>query len=132
MQRLPRLTLRRLRDIKRTNPVFIVPMLRISKLTDYGIVIATHLASCGEPHPVSDLSAETQIPAPTVAKVLKALAKAEVVVSQRGGDFSIVLGEDFSIGYSSHDSESVELYIEESFTVQVCAPEAAVYLTYAD
>ena len=55
-----------------------------------------------------------------------------VVVSQRGGDFSIVLGEDFSIGYSSHDSESVELYIEESFTVQVCAPEAAVYLTYAD
>jgi FeS assembly SUF system regulator len=59
-------------------------MLRISKLTDYGIVIATHLASCGEPHPVSDLSVETQIPAPTVAKVLKALAKAEVVVSQRG------------------------------------------------
>lgn len=55
-----------------------------------------------------------------------------VVVSQRGGDFSIVLGEDFSIGYSSHDSESVELYIEESFTVQVCAPEAAVYLTYGD
>jgi FeS assembly SUF system regulator len=59
-------------------------MLRISKLTDYGIVIATHLASCGGPHPVSDLSAETQIPAPTVAKVLKALAKAELVVSHRG------------------------------------------------
>ena len=59
-------------------------MLRISKLTDYGIVIATHLASCEKSHPVSDLSAETQIPAPTVAKVLKALAKAEVVVSSRG------------------------------------------------
>ena len=55
-------------------------MLRISKLTDYGIVIATHLASCDKPHPVSDLSAETQIPAPTVAKVLKALAKAEAAM----------------------------------------------------
>jgi FeS assembly SUF system regulator len=59
-------------------------MLRISKLTDYGIVIATHLASCGGPHPVSDLSIQTEIPAPTVAKVLKALARAEVVTSQRG------------------------------------------------
>ncbi len=53
-----------------------------------------------------------------------------VVTSQRGGDIRIVLGEDFSIGYSSHDAGSVDLYIEESFTVQLCAPEAAVYLTY--
>lgn len=53
-----------------------------------------------------------------------------VVVSQRGGDFKIVLGEDFSIGYLSHDADSVELYVEESFTVQLCSPEAAVYLTY--
>ena len=59
-------------------------MLRISKLTDYGIVVATHLASCGGPHPVSVLSDETQIPAPTVSKVLKTLARAGVVSSQRG------------------------------------------------
>lgn len=53
-----------------------------------------------------------------------------VVLSQRGGDFNIVLGEDFSIGYQGHDDDSVDLYIEESFTVQIGAPEAAVYLTY--
>lgn len=53
-----------------------------------------------------------------------------VVMSQRGGDFEIVLGEDFSIGYQGHDAESVELYLEESFTVRINAPEAAVYLTY--
>lgn len=53
-----------------------------------------------------------------------------VVVSQRGGDFDIVLGQDFSIGYQSHDAESVDLYIEESFTVQINSPEAAVHLTY--
>ncbi len=55
-----------------------------------------------------------------------------VVVSQRGGDFELVLGEDFSVGYSSHDADSVDLYLEESFTVRTCAPEAAVYLSYDD
>ncbi len=55
-----------------------------------------------------------------------------VVVSLRGGDFELVLGQDLSIGYLDHDRESVELYIEESFTVKVCAPEAAVYLSYPD
>ncbi len=55
-----------------------------------------------------------------------------VVVSLRGGDFQLVLGEDLSIGYLDHDRESVELYLEESFTLKVCSPEAAVYLSYAD
>lgn len=55
-----------------------------------------------------------------------------VVISQRGGDVELVLGQDFSIGYLDHDRESVELYLEESFTVKLCAPEAAVYLTYQD
>ena len=52
------------------------------------------------------------------------------VVSLRGGDFELVLGQDLSIGYLDHDRDSVELYIEESFTVKVGAPEAAVYLSY--
>ncbi|MGB3412714.1 MAG: family 1 encapsulin nanocompartment shell protein [Microthrixaceae bacterium] len=55
-----------------------------------------------------------------------------VVVSQRGGDFELILGEDFSVGYSSHDADSVNLFIEESFTVRTCSPEAAVYLSYDD
>jgi uncharacterized linocin/CFP29 family protein len=53
-----------------------------------------------------------------------------VVVSMRGGDYELVTGEDFSIGYRSHDADTVELYLEESLTFRVLAPEAAVYLTH--
>ena len=55
-----------------------------------------------------------------------------VVVSLRGGDFDLVLGQDFSIGYLDHDADTVELYIEESLTLKVCSAEAAIYLRYAD
>lgn len=53
------------------------------------------------------------------------------VVSLRGGDFQLTVGRDFSIGYASHTPESVELYIEESFTFRVIDPNAAVPLVYA-
>ena len=59
-------------------------MLRISKLTDYAVVIATHLAGIGRPHAARDLSIQTQIPEPTASKVLKRLTRAGVVVSHRG------------------------------------------------
>lgn len=53
-----------------------------------------------------------------------------VLVSQRGGDFEIVGGQDWSIGYRSHDAESVTLYLEESFTFAINTPEAAVALRF--
>ena len=63
-------------------------MLRISKLTDYGVTLATQLASSWEAdgtlRVVSELAEVTGIPAPTVAKVLKTLVRADVVVSVRG------------------------------------------------
>jgi uncharacterized linocin/CFP29 family protein len=46
----------------------------------------------------------------------------------RGGDFLFESGEDLSVGYSSHDAEHVDLYLEESFTFRVVVPEAAVPL----
>lgn len=54
-----------------------------------------------------------------------------VVISQRGGDHELTIGEDFSIGYTAHDSTSVRLYLEESFTFRVLSPEAHVVLRYA-
>lgn len=54
-----------------------------------------------------------------------------VVLSQRGGDHELTVGQDFSIGYVSHDATSVRLYIEESFTFRVLSPEAHVVLRYA-
>lgn len=55
-----------------------------------------------------------------------------VVVSRRGGDFELVCGQDFAVGYHDHDGESVHLYLEETLTVKICAPEAAVHLAYPD
>ncbi|MEM7434135.1 MAG: SUF system Fe-S cluster assembly regulator [Myxococcota bacterium] len=59
-------------------------MLRISKMTDYAVVLATHLAAAKQPHAARDLALQTQIPEPTTSKVLKQLSRAGVVASQRG------------------------------------------------
>jgi uncharacterized linocin/CFP29 family protein len=52
-----------------------------------------------------------------------------VVLSLRGGDFLFESGQDLSIGYEGHDAETVQLYLEESFSFRVATPEAAVALT---
>ncbi|MFA7387829.1 MAG: family 1 encapsulin nanocompartment shell protein [Thiohalobacteraceae bacterium] len=54
-----------------------------------------------------------------------------LVMSLRGGDFELTVGQDFSLGYLDHTPTSVRLYLQESFTFRVLAPEAAVPLTYA-
>ena len=51
------------------------------------------------------------------------------VLSTRGGDFELHIGEDLSIGYLSHDATSVELYFQESLTFSAYTGEAAVALT---
>lgn len=51
------------------------------------------------------------------------------LVSTRGGDFELSIGQDVSIGYDSHDADSVNLYFFESFTYLTYTPEAAVALT---
>lgn len=53
-----------------------------------------------------------------------------VVLSLRGGDFELSVGQDFSIGYLSHTATTVSLYLQESFTFRVLGPEAAVPLVY--
>jgi uncharacterized linocin/CFP29 family protein len=53
-----------------------------------------------------------------------------VVLSQRGGDFELTVGQDFSIGYRTSDATSVTLFIEESASFRINTPEAAVHLAY--
>jgi uncharacterized linocin/CFP29 family protein len=55
-----------------------------------------------------------------------------VVVSLRGGDFQLTCGQDFSIGYLSHDADAVRLYLEESMTFRAMSPEAGLALVYTD
>lgn len=51
------------------------------------------------------------------------------VLSTRGGDFELTIGQDVSIGYDSHDGDTVNLYFQESFTFLTYSGEAAVALT---
>ena len=52
------------------------------------------------------------------------------VLTQRGDDFELIVGQDFSIGYLEHTQRSVRLYLQESFTFRVLSPEAVIPLTY--
>jgi uncharacterized linocin/CFP29 family protein len=51
------------------------------------------------------------------------------LLSTRGGDYELHLGQDLSIGYQSHDADTVELYFQESFTFLVQTAEAGVAIT---
>jgi FeS assembly SUF system regulator len=61
-------------------------MLRISKLTDYGIVLLAHFAgeAPGATHNAREMAEETALPLPVVSKMLKTLAGAELLESLRG------------------------------------------------
>jgi uncharacterized linocin/CFP29 family protein len=51
-----------------------------------------------------------------------------VLLSLRGGDYELHVGQDLSVGYSWHDGQFVELYLTESFTFRTLEPAAAVAL----
>jgi uncharacterized linocin/CFP29 family protein len=57
-----------------------------------------------------------------------ALGEGAVLLSTRGGDYELTVGQDFSIGYATHDRSSVELYLTESFTFRVLEDKAAILL----
>lgn len=50
------------------------------------------------------------------------------VVTTRGGDFALHIGQDVSIGYASHTDTTVSLYLQETFTFLMLTAEAAVAL----
>lgn len=50
------------------------------------------------------------------------------LLSLRGGDFELTVGQDIAIGYDHHDTRSVHLYLTESFTFRVLGPEAVIEL----
>jgi len=70
-------------------------VLRISKLTDYGTVVLAYLA--GDHDSVcsaADVAAATGIAPPTVSKLLKSLAHADLVTSTRGANGGYQLARD--------------------------------------
>jgi FeS assembly SUF system regulator len=61
-------------------------MLRLNKLTDYAIVVMTHIASspASSLHSARELAEGTQLPMATVGKILRELLDHDLVVSHRG------------------------------------------------
>jgi uncharacterized linocin/CFP29 family protein len=59
-----------------------------------------------------------------------ALKGGAVLMSTRGGDYELTVGQDFSVGYANSDREKVELYITETFTFRVLEDRAAIFIRY--
>ncbi len=67
-------------------------MIKLNRLTDYGVVLMVQLARQRDAvHTASQLSSTNGVPLPTVSKILKQLTAAGLVISQRGasGGYSL-------------------------------------------
>lgn len=83
----------------------------LAETSDHGYPVLEH---------VKRLVDEQIIWAPTISGA--------VLLTTRGGDFELHIGQDVSIGYLSHTDKSVRLYLQESFTFLLLSGEAAVAL----
>jgi len=54
------------------------------------------------------------------------------VLTTRGGDFELNIGQDVSIGYLSHTDTTVRLYLQETFAFRVLTSEASVVLSSSE
>lgn len=84
----------------------------LSESSDHGYPILRH---------IKDLVDGEIIWAPAVSDAF--------VLTKRGGDFALHIGEDVSIGYLGHDDKTVRLYLQESFTFLLLTTEASVALS---
>lgn len=83
----------------------------VSETTDHGFPIREHIARL--------LDGEI-IWAPAL--------QGGLLMSTRGGDYALHLGQDLSIGYLAHDADQIQLYHQESLTFFAYTEEASVAL----
>ena len=72
-------------------------MIRMTRMTDYGIVLLSRMAHAAEEvHNARDLAVESHLPLPTVNKVLKMLTRKGLLLSRRGakGGYSLARRPD--------------------------------------
>ncbi len=85
--------------------------VQTSALTESGLTLSKHLARLVGTEPI--VSASTTSP---------------VVATTRGGDFTLSIAQDVTIGYLGHTAETVTLYLQEAIAFQDFTSEAAVIL----
>lgn len=99
-------------------------MLRINRLTDYGTLALTYMATHPDRlHSAADLAAELGLGAPTVSKVLKMLGRRELVRSSRG------LRGGYSLGRAPEDisvADIVDALEDQPFGLTECSAEAGL------
>ncbi|MEU5220376.1 family 1 encapsulin nanocompartment shell protein [Streptomyces sp. NPDC020807] len=83
----------------------------VSETSDHGYPIAAHLARMLDGPPLW---------APALS--------GGFVLSTRGGDFELRLGQDLAIGYAGHDADTVDLFLHETLTFLTYTDEAVVCL----
>jgi uncharacterized linocin/CFP29 family protein len=83
----------------------------LAETSDHGYPVLEH---------VKRLVKEEIIWAPAIAGAF--------VLTTRGGDFDLHIGQDVSIGYLSHTDTTVRLYLQESLTFLLLTSEASVAL----
>ncbi|MET9146147.1 family 1 encapsulin nanocompartment shell protein [Streptomyces sp. NPDC004042] len=88
------------------------PYTAVNETSDHGYPIAAHLSRLLDGPPIW---------APAV--------DGGFLVSTRGGDFELRLGQDLAIGYTAHDAQAIELYFRQTLTFLVYTDEAVVALT---
>ena len=72
-------------------------MIRLSRLSDYAVLLMTHIAHrAAETHNAHDLAEKTHLPAPTVSKILATLARKDLLESVRGRQGGYRLAQDSS------------------------------------
>ena len=78
-------------------------MIRISRLTDYGIVLMSHIAAhAADVHNAAEVAHDAHLPLPTVSKLLRLLTKEGLLESHRGvkGGYGLARrAEDITVGH---------------------------------
>jgi uncharacterized linocin/CFP29 family protein len=108
-------SLNQLRLVGVNGPYYVLlgaePYTKLSEASDQGYPVLQHIKRL----------VDTEIVwAPAVAGAF--------VLTTRGGDFALHIGQDISIGYLNHTDTIVQLYLQETFTFLLLTAEAAVAL----
>lgn len=104
-------------------------MIRVSKLTDYGTVVMSHLARMPESvQSAAEIAATLHLGTPTVSKLLKLLAKQGLVQSARGaqGGYSLARApSEINMAQIIQAIEGPIAFTECSVTSGLCAQEVS-------
>jgi FeS assembly SUF system regulator len=110
-------------------------MLRLNKLTDYAIVLMTHIAGNPEAsvHTARELAAGTQLPEATVGKILRELLDYGLVTSHRGmrGGYTLARkADDISVAEIIAALEGPIAFTECNTTPGCCDLEPSCTVRY--